>query len=320
MADKVPSVTLNNGKKIPILGLGTWGSPTGEVSRAVKEAIDLGYRHIDCAFVYGNEQEVGEGLAAKFADNTVKREEVFVTSKLWNTFHRADLVRPALEKTLKNLRLERLDLFLIHWPMGYKEDGELFPADADGKTLFSDVDYVETWKAMEECCKAGLTTSIGLSNFNIRQVERILSIATIKPVMNQVEYHPYLHQQELSKFCRSKNILITGYSPLGSPARPWVTSDDPVLLEDPKVKAVAERCGKSVAQVLIRWQLQLDHITIPKSTNTKRIKENFDVFDFELSKQDMEDLGSLNRDERFVPMTACAGHKYHSFENNEFTD
>lgn len=131
----------------------------------------MGYRHIDCAFVYGNEQEVGDGLAAKIADGTVKRDDVFVTSKLWNTFHRADLVRPALEKSLQNLRLKQLDLYLIHWPMGYKEDGDIFPTDADGKTLFSDTDYVETWKAMEECLKAGLTRSIGLSNFNIRQVE-----------------------------------------------------------------------------------------------------------------------------------------------------
>lgn len=135
------------------------------------------------------------------------------------------------------------------------------------------------------------------------KVERILKEGTIKPVMNQVEYHPYLHEVELSQFCRSKGIEITGYSPLGSPARPWVKSDDPVLLEDPKVIEVAKRCGKSVAQVLIRWQLQLGHITIPKSTNPKRIKENFDVFDFELSKQDMEVLGSLNRNERFVPMS-----------------
>ncbi|XP_055692066.1 aldo-keto reductase family 1 member B1-like [Lutzomyia longipalpis] len=317
---KVPSIVLNNGKKIPQLGLGTWGSPPGEVTRAVKEAIDLGYRHIDCAFVYGNEQEVGEGLAAKIADGTVKRDDVFVTSKLWNTFHSRHLVRPALEASLKNLGLEQLDLYLIHWPMGYQEGGDIFPKDADEKTLFSDVDYIETWKGMEDCLKAGLTRSIGLSNFNIRQVERVLASATVKPVMNQIEYHPYLHDKELSQFCRSKGIEITGYSPLGSPARPWVKSDDPVLLEEPKVIEVAKRSGKTVAQVLIRWQLQLGHITIPKSTNTKRIQENFDVFDFELSQQDMDDLSSLHRNERFVPMTMCAGHKYHSFENNEFKD
>ncbi|XP_059608408.1 aldo-keto reductase family 1 member B1-like [Phlebotomus argentipes] len=320
MSSKVPSLTLNNGLKIPMLGLGTWGSPQGEVARAVKEALDLGYRHIDCAFVYGNEQEVGDGLAAKIADGTVKREDVWVTSKLWNTFHSAHLVRPALEKTLQNLQLKQLDLYLIHWPMGYKEGGEIFPADTDGKTLFSDVDYLETWKGMEECLKAGLTRSIGLSNFNIRQVERVLAAGSVKPAMNQVEYHPYLHQTELSQWCRAKGIEITGYSPLGSPARPWVKSGDPVLLEEPKVLEVAQRCNKSVAQVLIRWQLQLGHITIPKSTNSKRIQENFDVFDFELSKQDMEDLSSLNRNERFVPMSMCAGHKYHSFENNEFAD
>lgn len=163
------------------------------------------------------------------------REELFVTSKLWNTFHRADLVRPALEVTLKNLRLAYIDLYLIHWPFAYKEDGELFPKDADEKILFSDVDYLETWKEMEKLVDDGLVKSIGISNFNKRQVERLVGAARIQPAMNQIECHPYLTQFQLTEFCRANGIAVTAYSPLGSPNRPWAQPGEPVLLEDPKV-------------------------------------------------------------------------------------
>lgn len=273
------------------------------MTRGIQEAIDLGYRHIDCAHVYGNEDEVGAGLKVKLDDGTVKREDVFITSKLWNTFHRPDLVRGALETTLKNLKLDYIDLYLIHWPMGYKEDGELFPKDANDQTLYSDVDYVDTWKEMEKLVQAGLTKSIGLSNFNSKQVERVLAIATVKPVVNQVECHPYLPQRKLSAFCRDRGIAITAYSPLGSPARPWATNSDPVLLDEPTVSALATKYGKSKAQILLRWQIQRGHIAIPKSTNPKRIAENFDVFNFVLTDEDMDVLAKLDRNLRFVPIS-----------------
>lgn len=163
------------------------------------------------------------------------REDLFLTSKLWNTFHRPDLVIPALKTTLSNLSTPYLDLYLIHWPFAYEEGGENFPADADGKIKFSSVDFVDTWKAMEEAVDLGLTKSIGISNFNKDQTERLLAAARIKPVTNQVECHPYLTQQKLSEYLKSVDIVVTAYSPLGSPNRPWVTKDDPVLLEDPKV-------------------------------------------------------------------------------------
>ncbi|XP_063632235.1 aldo-keto reductase family 1 member B1-like isoform X2 [Cydia splendana] len=315
---KVPVVTFNNGKTIPAIGLGTWKSKPGEVTQAVKDAIDIGYRHIDCAFVYGNEPEVGAALAAKFKDGTVKREDLFITSKLWNTFHRPDLVRGALLKTLENLGLKYLDLYLIHWPQAYKEDGELFPVDAAGKIQFSEVDYVDTWKALEPLVAEGLVRSLGLSNFNSKQITRVLEVAKVKPVVNQVECHPYLNQQRLKDFCEARGIKLTAYSPLGSPDRPWAKPGEPLLMEDPKLKAIADRLGKTPAQVLIRYQIDRGVIVIPKSVTKSRIASNFEVFDFKLSKEDLDLIDSFNVNGRFVPMTASLGHKFHPFENDEF--
>ncbi|CAH1175844.1 unnamed protein product [Phaedon cochleariae] len=315
---KVPTIKLNSGYEIPAFGLGTWKSKTGEVEQAVKDAIDIGYRHIDCAFVYGNEKEVGAALKAKLGDGTVKREDLFITSKLWNTFHRPDLVEGALRVTLENLGLDYLDLYLIHWPQAYQEDTEIFPKDAAGNIIFSNVDYVETWKAMEKCSKKGLARSIGISNFNKKQIERVLEIATIKPAINQVECHPYLNQRRLIDFCRSKGIAITGYSPLGSPDRPWATADEPQLMDDPKLKQVATKYGKSPAQILLRYQIERGVVTIPKSITKSRIQQNFDIFDFSLSKEDIAYLDTFDCNGRFVPMTASLDHPDHPFKNDEF--
>ncbi|XP_018320813.1 aldose reductase isoform X1 [Agrilus planipennis] len=315
---KLPGVVLNNGLQIPIFGLGTWKSQPGQVTQAVKDAIDIGYRHIDCAFIYGNENEVGEAISAKIEEGKVKREDLWITSKLWNTFHRPDLVEGALRKSLKNLRVDYLDLYLIHWPMAYKEDGELFPKDEQGNILFSNVDYVDTWKELEKAVQKGLVKSIGLSNFNRKQIERILNVATIKPVINQVECHPYLTQDKLLNFCKSKGIVITAYSPLGSPDRPWAKADEPKLLDDPKLVNLAKKYNKSTAQVVLRFQVQRGVVTIPKSVTKSRIAENFNIFDFELSKEDLECIGSFNVNQRFVPMTAALGHPHHPFENDEY--
>ncbi|KAJ8982323.1 hypothetical protein NQ317_006668 [Molorchus minor] len=318
MAPQVPNVKLNNGQQIPIFGLGTWKSKPGEVEQAVKDAIDLGYRHIDCAHVYGNEKEVGAALQAKFKEGVVKREDIFITSKLWNTYHRPDLVEKAIRITLSDLGLTYLDLYLIHWPLAYKEDGENFPFDANGKIQFSKVDYVDTWKAMEELVKKGLTKSIGVSNFNKKQIERILAVATITPAVNQVECHPYLNQRRLIDFCRSKGIVVTGYSPLGSPDRPWAKPEDPQLLEDPKLKQLATKYNKTPAQILLRYQVERGVITIPKSVTRSRIEQNFNIFDFKLSPQDVAFLDTFDCNGRFCPMTAGLGHPHHPFEKDDY--
>lgn len=187
--------------------------------------------------------------------------------------------------------------------MAYKEDGELFPADADGKTAYSDVDYLDTWKEMEKLVELGLAKSIGISNFNSKQVERVLAIAKIKPVTNQVECHPYLAQTKLSAFCASRDIVITAYSPLGSPNRPWAKPEDPQLMEDPKIVAIAKKYNKTSAQILIRYQIQRGHVVIPKSVTKSRIQSNFEVFDFELTEDDMKLITSFDCNGRLVPIT-----------------
>ncbi|XP_053623093.1 aldo-keto reductase family 1 member B1-like isoform X1 [Plodia interpunctella] len=319
MAPKVPVVKFSNGRTIPQIGLGTWKSKPGEVTQAVKDAIDIGYRHIDCAHVYGNEKEVGAAIAAKISEGVIKREDLFITSKLWNTYHRPDLVRGALETTLRDLGLQYLDLYLIHWPQAYKEGPENFPTDENGKIQFSDVDYVDTWKALEPLVEAGLLRSIGVSNFNHRQLLRLLEVATIKPVTNQVECHPYFNQARLKAFCEERGIKITAYSPLGSPDRPWAQPGEPQLLQDPKLKAIADRLGKTVAQVVLRYQIERGNIVLPKSVTKERIASNFQIFDFKLSAEDVALLDTFDlKNGRLVPMTASLGHKYHPFENDEY--
>lgn len=195
-------------------------SPVGQVRQAVKDAIDAGYRHIDCAYVYENEHEVGEGISEKIAEGVIKREDVFVTSKLWNNFHDPKLVREAFDITLKNLKLDYLDLYLIHWPIGYEPSRtELFPKKADGSPAHTNFDLVDTYHALEELVDAGLTKSIGVSNFSIKQITRIVEAARIKPVVNQFECHPYLLNKALREYCKNNNVVVTAYSPLGSPGR-----------------------------------------------------------------------------------------------------
>ncbi|KAI4452910.1 aldo/keto reductase [Holotrichia oblita] len=286
---KVPSITFNNGLHIPIFGLGTWKSQLGQVTQAVKDAIDIGYRHIDCAYIYGNEKEVGEALDTKFQQGVVKREDIFITSKLWNTFHKPEL-----------------------------EHGELFPKDEQGNIQFSDVDYIDTWKVMEKLVAKGLVKSIGLSNFNKRQIERVLKIATVKPANLQIECHPYLNQKRLINYCKSVGISVTAYSPLGSPDRPWAKPGEPLLMEDQKLKDLAVKYKKTPAQVLLRYQVQRGIVTIPKSVTKSRIQENFSIFDFELKPEDIDYIDTFDCNGRFCPMTASLGHPHHPFENDEF--
>lgn len=310
---KSPLVRLTDGKDIPLVGLGTWKSKPGEVYDAVKFAILNGYRHIDCALVYQNEDEVGKALKEVISSGAVKREELFITSKCWNTCHDTVNVRPCLEKTLKSLQLDYVDLYLIHWPFAYQPGDDLFPKDANGATILVDTDYLDTWKGMEEVQKAGLTKTIGVSNFNSKQIDRILEIATVRPVCNQVECHPYLTQDELIAYCKSKDICVVAYSPLGSPDRPWAQPGDPSLLDEPKLKEIADKYGKSSAQVLVKFQAQRGVVVLPKSVTPARIASNIDIFDFTLTDEEMKTIASFNRGYRFCGLEWAKDHKHYPF-------
>lgn len=292
------SLLLNNGLYIPLLGLGTWQSKPGEVERAVELALNSGYRHLDCAALYANETEVGKGIKAA----GIKREDIFITSKLWNTKHHPDDVENACKKTLEDLGLQYLDLYLIHWPHALQRGDDPFPRTEAGLPIYDEsIHPTDTWLAMEKLVEKDLVKSIGVSNFNSEQIEDILKRGKIKPVTNQVECHPYLNQEPLINFCKERDITVTAYSPLGSPNRPWAKPDDPKLLDDPKLKEIATQHKKTPAQIVLRWQVQRGIITIPKSVTPARIEENGAIFDFRLSDAEMKHINGFDCNGRMVP-------------------
>ncbi|XP_044137410.1 prostaglandin F synthase 1-like [Bufo gargarizans] len=311
--------TLNDGHKIPVVGLGTYAPrefPKSMAEEAVKVALEVGYRHIDSAFIYANEVEVGRAINAKIADGTVKREDVFYTGKLWSTFQSPELVRPALEKSLKDLQLTYMDLFLIHNPMEFKPGDNPHPIDESGKLIYHNTDIRDTWKAMQDCKEAGLVKSIGVSNFNHKQLELILNMPGLryKPVCNQVECHLYLNQSKLLEFCKSHNILLEAYGVLGSTRDiNWIDQTAPILLEDPVLNAIAKKHGRTPAQVAMRHMLQRRIVVLAKSSKPERIKQNFEVFDFELSNEEIKTLNGLNQNRRYVDVSRFKDHPKYPF-------
>ncbi|XP_023692473.2 aldo-keto reductase family 1 member A1-A isoform X1 [Paramormyrops kingsleyae] len=305
-------VTLSTGQMIPSVGLGTWKSVPAQVKQAVLAALDNGYRHIDCAAAYSNEENVGEALRERVGPGkSLKREELFLTSKLWNTEHHPDDVEAACRRSLTHLGVSYLDLYLMHWPMAFetcdfRRGSVMMPSNADGSIRYADTHYRDTWKAMETLVDQGLVKAIGLSNFNARQTDLILSIARHKPVVNQVECHPFLAQQQLLTHCRDRGVAVAAYSPLGSPDRPWASPGEPVLMGDPRIKEIARQYGKTAAQVIIRWHVQRGIICIPKSITPSRIQQNLQVLDFQLTDEDMKLIESFNRNERLIIPTVEA--------------
>jgi 2,5-diketo-D-gluconate reductase A len=265
----VPTITLNNGVSIPQLGFGVFLIEPDETKDATLAALEVGYRHIDTAEMYGNEAQVGEAVRASGID----RDDIFVTSKLNNSFHAYDDALNAFDQTLKDLAFDYVDLFLVHWPL---------PGVGD---------FVETWKAMEEIYRSGRCRAIGVSNFQKHHLQRLFDETEIVPAVNQIEVHPYLVQDELRAFGAEHGIPTEAWSPLGRGA----------VLEEPTLVDIAKRHDRTPAQVTLRWALQRGDIVFPKSVNRHRMEENFDLFGFELGQDEIDRISALNRDERIGP-------------------
>ncbi|WP_217587308.1 aldo/keto reductase [Lentibacillus saliphilus] len=260
-------VTLNNGLQMPQLGFGVWQVEDAKAEPAVAKALEVGYRSIDTAKVYGNEAGVGRALAK----SGVPREELFITTKVWNSDHGYEETLAAFDASLERLGLDYVDLYLVHWPTPEYDQ------------------YIETYQALEKLYQDGRVKAIGVCNFNVEHLERLLDECEVVPVVNQVECHPYLQQKALKQFCAKHDIHLEAYSPLMTGG---------AVLEDDVVHEIANRHGKTSAQVILRWHLQYGNIVIPKSVTPKRIEENFAVFDFELDVSELDEIAKLDRNER----------------------
>lgn len=304
----VPNIKLNNGREMPQVGFGLWKVPTESASDVVYNAIKAGYRLFDGAFDYGNEKECGQGVKRAIDEGLVKREDLFIVSKLWNTFHEKERVEPIAKKQLEWWGLEYFDLFLIHFPVAlqYVDPAESYPSGwnlPDGSIKASKAPIQETWQAMEALVDAGLTKSIGISNFQGSLILDLLRYARIRPATLQIEHHPYLVQPDLIHLANAEGIAITAYSSFGPQSfieLKWQkAADTPTLFEHPTVKEIAKKHGKSPAQVLLRWATQRGLAVIPKSNSQHRLEENLDVTGFDMSDQELESISGLDRGLRF---------------------
>lgn len=263
--------TLRNGVTIPVVGLGTWKSTKEDAYNAVKWALEIGYRHIDSAAIYGNEVEVGKALT----DSSVAREEIFLTSKLWNTEQGYEKTQKAIEKSLNDLNVEYIDLYLIHWFKGYELG-------------------LSSWKAIEEAYEAGKLKAIGVSNHNVHHLMNLIDNAKIPPMVNQVETHIELQNEFLRQYCESNGIVLEAYAPLMS----WKVTE---LLENDTMIKLAKKYNKTVPQIAVNWLTSRGIVALPKSTNKSRIASNFEVFDFELTADDLEEIKKLNKGNKLFP-------------------
>lgn len=304
-ASKVPYKTLYTGAKIPVIGLGTFGSDNYDaetIAQAVKTAIKMGYRHIDCASVYGNEKEIGVALKEVIAEGVVTREELWITSKVWNNMHQR--VVESCKQTLEDLQLDYIDLYLVHWPFP-----NFHPPKCDVNTRQDDAvpyiheNYMKTWKQMESLVDDGLVKNIGTSNMTIPKMKLVLRDCRIKPVLNEMEIHPHFQQPELYKFMKDNGVEVIGYSPIGSPGRPDRdrTPEDTVDMEDPVIVAVAERLGIHPAVVCLKWAVQRGQITIPFSVKTEKLYSNLKgIVEGSLTEDEMTAISKIDKGCRLI--------------------
>lgn len=298
------------GQRMPAVGLGLWKIATDEVGDAVYQAIKLGYRHLDSAADYGNEKQVGEGISRALADGLCSREDLWVTSKLWNTYHRGEYVEAACRKSMADLGLDYLDLYLVHFPIAlsyvdfddrYPPEWIYDPAATEPRMQLDAVPLSETWAAMEQLVEAGVARQIGVCNYSVSLLHDLMSYARMKPAMLQIESHPYLTQEALLRTAQTYNIAVTAFSPLGAlsyVSLDMATANDSVLTE-PVVMAAALRSGATAAQVVLRWGIQRGTAVIPKTSNPIRLIENISLSEFSLTDQEMHAISGLNQNRRF---------------------
>lgn len=294
-----------NGDTLPMLGLGTFKSEPGSMYNIIKKAILLGYQHIDCAPVYGNQAEIGTAISDAITEGITSREKLWITSKLWNDNHAPEDVEPAIEHTLRELRLDYLDLYLVHWPVVVKK-GMFLPETGADLISLEELPINTTWKAMERLVEKGLCRHIGVSNFSTKKLADLLESAKIKPEVNQIELHPYLRQEKMFDFCKRNSIFLTAYSPLGSPDRPERLKEtgEPVLMQEPILLSLAQKHSCDPAQILLSWLLHKGAAVIPKSSNVVRMKMNLEAQGISLSKKDSKLLDDLDRHRRYYNGTA----------------
>ena len=285
-----------------MLGFGTWRLAGEITAEMIEMAIKIGYRHIDCAAIYGNEKEVGKGIKNAIRHGLVKREDLFVTSKLWNTEHAPVDVAMACRQTLQDLGLEYVDLYLMHWGVGFTKGEGSHPVGNDNLIKLSFVPLTDTWRAMEKLVEENLAKSIGIANFTGPMMVDLLSYAKIKPMMNQIELHPYNAQNDLIEFCHGQGVAVTAYSSFGSNEAP--------ILKDATIGKIAEKYERTPAQIALKWSLQKDVVVIPKSSSEQQIYENFNVADFELSDEDMKTIDALDQGKRFINPSERWGFPY----------
>lgn len=290
-----------NGDQIPMIGLGTWKSESQQVYNAVREAIKIGYRHIDCAHIYMNEGEIGDALSDAIKAGEVKREELWITSKLWNNAHVTEDVMPALQETLSNLKLDYLDLYLIHWPVAHKKE-VVFPQAGSDFVRLEEVPIANTWAGMEAVRDAGLTRHIGVSNFSVTKLIDLQKHCKTGPEVNQIELQPLLQQKEMLAFCAENQILLTAYSPLGSRDRnaQMKGENEPDLFENEIISSIASKHSCSPAQTIISWSVERGTAVIPKSVNPERLKQNLAAADIQLDDEDRKLMESLDKHYRYI--------------------